>query len=86
MDKTWANFKKFFAREFREGQQVSRSSQAGGYANVCAPVGQANAAVQEKMQQNHTQALANLATATAADRQAVTMLTSTNTKHTTQSL
>ena len=77
-DKTWANFKTFFAREFREGQAVSRSSQAGGYANFCAPMGQANAAVQEQMQENHTQALANLATATAADRQAVTTLTATN--------
>ena len=41
-------------------------------------MGQANAAVQEQMQKNHTQALTNLATATAADRQVVTTLTATN--------
>ena len=78
IDKTWKNFKSFFAREFRKERAVTRTSQTGGYAQFCAQTDQANAAVQQQMQENHTQALANLATATAADRQAVTTLTATN--------
>ena len=39
---------------------------------------QANAAVMEDMQQQQAEALANVATATAADRQAVTVLSSIN--------
>ena len=41
--------------------------------------GQANAAAMENMQHQQAEALANLATATAADRQAVTALSSSNT-------
>ena len=78
IDKTWKNFKSFFARELREERSVTCTSQTGGYAQFCAQTDQANATVQQRMQENHTQALANLATATAADRQAVTTLTATN--------
>jgi len=51
----------------------TRTNQAGGYV---ANVGQANnnAEIFRKMQQDHTEALANLATAARSDREAVTLL------------
>ena len=58
---------------------IPRTAQAAGYAHVCAATGQANTAVQEHIQQTHAQALANLDTATTADRQEVGTLSTTNT-------
>ena len=77
-DKTWEAFKTFFAREFREIRVQPRILASEGYGAHCMRGGQANAAVMEYMQQQQAEALANLDTAMAADRQAVTALSSSN--------
>jgi hypothetical protein len=69
VEKTWVNFKVDFAlahQDFRDSQVTSRQA---GYHN-------ANAAFE--LQQDTATAIANLATATAADRSTVANLTSTN--------
>ena len=78
-EKTWDAFKVFFAREFREVRTLPRTSAAEGYAAYCGQMGFANAAMIEELQQQQTNALANLATATAADRATVHELSSSNT-------
>ena len=76
-DKTWEDFKAFFSREFREIRVKPRTSELEGYGTTTnMRGGHANAAEIERQQQQ-AEALANLATATAADRQAVADL-STN--------
>ena len=76
LDKTWSNFKAHFARAFKETQISSRTLKTKGYAeNVHAA--QSNATLFTKMQQYHTLALANLATATQSDRTSVALLTKT---------
>ena len=73
LKKTWSNFKTHFTRAFMENQRSSRTSTTKGYeANV--QVAQANAALFTNMQQDHTLALENLATATQADRTLIKLL------------
>ena len=79
-EKTWDAFKKCFARKFREIRVLPRTSASEGYGAHCTRVGHANADVLEEMQQQQAEALANLATATVAGRQAVTALSSSNKK------
>ena len=73
LEKTWSNFKDHFTQAFKEPQKSARTSKTEGYAaNVQAT--QANAAIFTKMQQDHTLALANLTTATQANRTLVALL------------
>ena len=72
-DKTWEAFKKFFAREFREIKIQPRTSASEEYVTTNMRGGHANAAEFERQQQQ-AEVLANLATAAAADRQAVAEL------------
>ena len=46
IEKTWDNFKAFFAQDFHEVRVIPRTAQAAGYAHIYAATGQANAAVQ----------------------------------------
>ena len=72
LEKTWSNFKDHFARAFKETRRSSETSKTEGYAaNV--KYTQANVALFTKMQQDHTMALENLATATQADRTSVAL-------------
>ena len=69
-------FKAHFTRAFKETRRSSRTSRTKGYvAHVHAA--QANAELFAEMQQDHTLALANLATATQADRTLFALLTKT---------
>ena len=78
-DKTWEDFKAFFSREFREIRVKPRTSESEGYGTTTNMRGwHANAAEFERRQQQ-AEALANLATETAADRQAVADLSISNT-------
>ena len=75
-EKTWVKFNTHFARAFKETRRSSRTSRTEGYvAHVHSA--QANAELFTEMQQDHTQALANLATATQADKTSVALLTKT---------
>ena len=66
-DKTLVNFKTHFSRAFKDTRRFSKTSRTEGYvAHVHAA--QANTELFTEMQQYHTQAIANLATATQADR------------------
>ena len=71
IDKTWDNFKEFFAREFQKVRAIPRTTQAASYAHIYVATGQANTAVQYQIEQTNSQALVNLANATTANRQAV---------------
>ena len=76
LEKTWSNFKDHFARLFKETRRSSRTSKTKGYAaNVQSA--QANAALFAKMQQDHTMALANIATEIQANRTPAALLTKT---------
>ena len=78
-DKTWANFKTHFLeaqRDLRLQQQTTQS--AGFHAHYI------NQYQDENKENETATALANLATATAADRQAFTALVTTNTSLTNQ--
>ena len=77
-EKMWEAFKTFFAREFQEIRVQPRTSASKGYGANCMRGGHANTAERDDMQQHQAEALANLAIATAADRQAVTSLSSSN--------
>ena len=75
-DKTWGNFKAHFAWAFKETQRPSRILKTKGYvAHVHAA--QANEELFTNTKQDRTLALANLATATQADRISVALLTKT---------
>ena len=75
-EKTWVKFKTHFARAFKETRISPKTSRTEGYvAHMHAA--QANSELFTEMQQDHTQALANLATATQADRTLVALLTKT---------
>ena len=75
-EKTWAKFKTHFAQAFKETRRSSKISRTEGYvAHLHAA--QANTELLTEMQQDHTQALANLTTATQADRTSVALLTKT---------
>ena len=77
-DKTWEAFKTFFSREFRESRFQPRTSASEGYGTTTnMRGGHANAAEFERQQQQ-AEALANLATATAAYKQAVAELSISN--------
>ena len=85
VDKTWTQFKTHFSREFKDFRESNRTAVTAGYAQYCSPVGLANEAYiaeidakNEKFTEEYTAALANLATATSADRATVTALTNTN--------
>ena len=67
-----------FARTFREIRVRPQTSASEGYGAHCTRVGHANDAVMEEMQHQKAEALVNLETATVADRQAVTVLSSSN--------
>ena len=73
-ENTWVKFKTHYARSFKETRRSSNISKTEGYvAHVHSA--QANAELFTYMQQDHTQALANLATTTQADRTSVALLT-----------
>ena len=74
--KTWGNFKAHFDWAFKETRRSSRTLRTEGHvAHV--HTAQANAELFVKMQQDHTLSIANLATATQADRTLVALLTKT---------
>eukprot|EP00957_Ditylum_brightwellii_P101570 7740598-Ditylum_brightwellii.AAC.1 len=68
-EKTWPNWKIFFTKVIRSYRRLRKA--AGMHY-------QANSAMQESLQQDTVDALANLASATADDRNAVANLTSAN--------
>ena len=75
-DKIRENFKGHFTRAFKDTRRSSRTSKTEGYvAHVHAA--QANTELFTKTQQDHTLALANLTTATQADRTLVALLIKT---------
>ena len=66
LDKTWRSFKARFTRTFKEKRRSYRTSKIEGYvANVQSS--KSNTALFTDIQQEHTMAMANLATATQAD-------------------
>ena len=72
----WVKFKNHFARSFKGTRRSSKKSRTEGYvARVHSA--QANAELFTEMQQDHTQALVNLVTATHADRTSVAPLKKT---------
>ena len=71
-DKTWEAFKTFFAREFRDIRVQPRTSASEGYGTTIDMRGGHANAMEFEMQQKQAETLANLATSTAAGRQAVT--------------
>ena len=75
-DKKWGNFKAHFSRAFKETPRSSRNPKTEGYVAHMNSA-QENAELFTDMQQDHTLALANLATATQADRKSVALLTKT---------
>ena len=79
LEKTWINFKAHFARAFKETRRSSITSKTKDYAENVQSA-QANAALFTKMWQDHTLALANLATATQSQITLVTLLTKTISK------
>ena len=76
LSKNLSNFKDNFARDFKETRRSSRTSKTEGYAANVHDI-QGNATLFTKMQQDHTLALANIATATQADRTSFVLLTKT---------
>ena len=77
-DKTWEDFRTFFIREFLEIRVQPWIPASEGYGAHCTRGGHANATVMGDMQQKQAEALANLETLTAEDRQAVTALSGSN--------
>ena len=79
--KDWAGFKTHFARAFKEVRKSSsRTARSEGYAAHVQrdmEAAETNAVMFAELQQSHTDALANLATATASDRASVATLTQT---------
>ena len=74
--KTWVNFKLHFSRAFRENRDQSRQAQHAGYGKSNTQ-NSANAAMLAEMTQDHSHALANLATATQSDRTTVAKMSKT---------
>ena len=77
-DKTWEAFKTFFARKFREIRVQPRTSASEGYGTKTSMRGGHANAAEIEIQQQQAEVLANLATATAAYRQAVAELPISN--------
>jgi hypothetical protein len=74
-EKTWAQFKAHFSAAHRQHKQMQgESSATSGYHSANAAVGQ----TENQMDEVTIGALANLATATAADRGVVATLTEAN--------
>ena len=76
--KTWEAFKMFFAREFREIRFQPCISASEGYETRTNMRGGHDNVAEIETQQQHAEALANVVTATAADRQAVAELSIIN--------
>jgi hypothetical protein len=77
MEKTWAKFKTHFTAAHHQHKQMQVESAAtSGYHAANAAVGK----TEEQMTESTIVALANLATATAADRGVVATLTEANTR------
>ena len=76
--KTWEAFKTFFARDFREIRVQPRTSASDVYGKTTNMRGGHANAAEFEMQQQQAEGLANLATSTAADRQAVAELSISN--------
>ena len=74
--KTWVNFKVHFSRAFRENRDHSRQAQHAGYGHSNNQ-NSANAAMLAEMTQDHSHALANLATATKSDPTTVANMSKT---------
>ena len=74
LEKNWSKFKANFARVLKETLRSSRTSNTEGYAANVQSI-QANTALFTKMYQELTLALANLVTATQANRTSVALLT-----------
>ena len=70
-DKTWEAFKTLFEREFREIRIQPRTSASEGYGTTTNMRGGHSNAAEFERQQQQAEALADLATATEADRQEV---------------
>ena len=68
--KTWVNFKVHFSWAFRENRDQSRQAKHAGYGQSDTQ-DSAIAAMFSEMTQDHSHALANLATATQSDRDTV---------------
>ena len=77
-EKIWEAFRTFFEREFREIRVQPRTSASEGYGTNGTKGGHANATERDEMQNQQAELLANLATATVADIQAVTELSIIN--------
>ena len=77
-DKTWEAFRTFFSREFRDIRFQPRTSASEGYGTTTKMRGGHTNATEFERQQQQAEALANLATATAADRQTVAELSISN--------
>ena len=77
--KDWAGFKTHFARAFKEVRKTSsRTARSEGYAahvQCDMEAAETNVAMFANLQQSHTDALANLATATASYCASVAALT-----------
>ena len=94
MDKDWANFKTHFSRTFKEVRKSSawkaqlrsyaENIQAAGFYEENVQAAEANEVLFLDLQKSHSDALSNLANATAADRESVATLTRTITDLTTQ--
>jgi hypothetical protein len=77
VEETWEQFKTHFAAAYRQHKQMQGESAAtSGYHTANADVGQ----TEEQMAEATIGALANLVTATAADRGVVATLTEANTR------
>ena len=74
--KTWVNFKVHFLRAFRENRDQSRQAQHAGYGQSNTQ-NSANAAMLAEITQDHSQALANLATETQSDHTTVANMAQT---------
>ena len=77
-DKTWGNWKFFFACKFKEVRDYHLNALSSGFASNLETAYQATAEMLTEMTQYQTEALANLTTATQADRQAFTALMEMN--------
>ena len=76
LNKTWSNFKAHFTQTFKETRRSSRTSNTKGYSEDVHSA-KANKELLTEMQQDYTLALANLKTATQANRTLVALLTKT---------
>ena len=76
IDRTWANFKIFFAKVFKDARDDGFTAQTSDYASNVYQL-QEDKVTMSKMQQETATALENPATATTSDRTAFITLTTT---------